>query len=155
MEDLRLAFEEAGFHDVKTLLASGNVVFSAEATPASQLERRIESATEKHFGKPIPAYVHRIATLERLVASDPFARFELPRDSKRIVSFLRKKPAKKLTFPIVREKARILGVDGTTVYSAYQPQPGNPVFMVLLADTFGTAITTRTWETLTKVAGSE
>jgi uncharacterized protein (DUF1697 family) len=152
MADLRRAFERAGFDDVTTVLASGNVLFSTKATPIATLERRVEAATKEHLGSAIPAFVRPVDTLRRLVAEEPFARFRLARGSKRIVSFLHAKPKQRLAFPIVREKARILGACGTTVYSAYVRQPGRPVFMALLADTFGDAITTRTWETITKVA---
>lgn len=155
MADLRSAFEAAGFEDVKTVLASGNVLFSADAAPVAALERRIEAATKKRLAKPVPAFVRPVASLEALLDEDPFARFRLAADAKRIVSFLHAKPKGPLRLPIVREKAKILGIDGTTVYTAYLRQPGNPVFMALLADTFGDGVTTRTWDTIAKIVGAD
>ena len=152
MADLRRAFERAGFDDVATVLASGNVLFTTKAAPIAALARRVEAATKKHLGTAFPAFVRPVDGLRRLVEEDPFARFRLARGSKRIVSFLHAKPKQRLVFPIVREKARVLGVDGTTVFTAYVVQPGRPVFMALLADTFGDAITTRTWDTIKKIA---
>src|SRR6185503_15578041 len=47
MADLRALFEELGYQDVKTLLNSGNVVFtrpaSSKADPAARLEKAIAS----------------------------------------------------------------------------------------------------------------
>ena len=42
MADLKRAFEAAGFTDVKTVLASGNVVFTARSAAAVGLQRRAE-----------------------------------------------------------------------------------------------------------------
>jgi uncharacterized protein (DUF1697 family) len=50
MPALRAAFEAAGFEDVRTVLSSGNVVFSARAAPEAALEKRAEAAMRKHIG---------------------------------------------------------------------------------------------------------
>ncbi|MCC6130544.1 MAG: DUF1697 domain-containing protein [Acidobacteria bacterium] len=47
MDRLREIFTGIGLQNVETLIASGNVLFSAEEAPASILEERIESAIEK------------------------------------------------------------------------------------------------------------
>jgi uncharacterized protein (DUF1697 family) len=39
MDDLRRAFEAAGFGDVRTVLSSGNVLFGARPAPLRALER--------------------------------------------------------------------------------------------------------------------
>jgi hypothetical protein len=44
MPDLKNAFEEAGFSDVKTILSSGNVIFSAPSASEGALERKAEAA---------------------------------------------------------------------------------------------------------------
>jgi len=48
--------------------------------------------------------------------------------------------------------ARILRLQGYEVFSAYVPGPRGPVFMALIEKTFGKDVTTRTWETIRKVA---
>lgn len=73
MPELVRAFEAAGFEDVKTVLASGNVVFSAE--------------------RAFPVIVRKIEALERLLTDDPYASFSLKPAEKRVVTFLRR-PAK-------------------------------------------------------------
>jgi len=38
------------------------------------------------------------------------------------------------------------------VFSTYLPNPKGPVFMTLIEKTFGKDVTTRTWDTIAKVA---
>jgi hypothetical protein len=41
---------------------------------------------------------------------------------------------------------------GTEIFSAYVPSLRGAVFMTLIEKTFGNELTTRTWDTLNKVA---
>ena len=54
--------------------------------------------------------------------------------------------------PIELDEARILCVKDSHVFSAYVPSPRGPVFMRLIEKTFGKDVTTRTWDTVKKVA---
>jgi uncharacterized protein (DUF1697 family) len=87
-----------------------------------------------------------------MLESDPYRAFRLPPGAKRIVTFLRERPASTLALPAEVDGARILAVDGSNIFSAYVPNPKGPVFMTLIERTFGKELTTRTWETVTKVA---
>jgi len=151
MPELKRAFERAGFDEVRTLLSSGNVVFSAPATPVAELERQAEAAMQKHVGNAFVTFVRPLSALRRLLASDPFGEFDLQPHSKRIVTFVRHK-VRAPALPIERDGARILAVRGTEIFSAYTPSPRGPVFMQLLDKHFGKQTTTRTWETITKAA---
>src|SRR3954469_17791617 len=73
-------------------------------------------------------------------------------DAKRVVTFLREPRGNELALPIELDGARILSVQGTEVFSAYVPGPKGPVFMTLIEKTFGKDVTTRTWDTVRKVA---
>ncbi|MFL5446118.1 MAG: hypothetical protein ACJ78W_16495, partial [Myxococcales bacterium] len=70
----------------------------------------------------------------------------------RVVTFLREPRGNKLALPVELDGARILSVQGTEVFSAYVPGPKGPVFMTLIEKTFGKDVTTRTWDTVRKVA---
>jgi uncharacterized protein (DUF1697 family) len=152
MPELKRAFEAAGFTSVKTLLSSGNVVFDARA-PTS-LERKAEAAMQKVLGRTFLAIVRPVDVLAALVATDPYARFRLPRSAKRVVTFLRQRPRSTPKLPVERDGASILRIDGLEAFSAYVPGPRGPVFMELIEKTFGTELTTRTWDTVAKVARS-
>jgi uncharacterized protein (DUF1697 family) len=152
MPDLKRAFELAGFTDVRTLLSSGNVLFSANPAKEATLARRAEAAIEKHVGSSFFTLVRSIDSLQALLASDPYAAFKLKPGSKRVVTFLSAPPKPLPKLPIELDGARILAVAGQEVFSAYVPSPKGPVFMTLLQKTFGKDITTRTWDTVTKLA---
>jgi uncharacterized protein (DUF1697 family) len=150
MADLKRCFESAGFADVRTLLSSGNVVFTAPSEKS--LERKAEAVMQRALGRTFLTIVRSLDDLEAMLASDPYRAFRLPSAAKRVVTFLREKPRAKPTLPIERDGASILRIDGLEVFSAYVPSPRGPVFMDLIQKTFGTGVTTRTWDTVRKVA---
>lgn len=152
MPQLKAAFEAAGFTDVKTLLASGNVVFSAPAAPVASLERRAEQAMDDQLGQAFLTIVRPVSGLRKILASDPYKGFRLAPESKRIITFLRERRSKTLKLPIEFEGARILAMQGGAIFSVYLPNPKGPVFMNLIEKTFGKEVTTRTWDTVSKAA---
>jgi uncharacterized protein (DUF1697 family) len=152
MPELKQAFEFAGFSDVRTLLSSGNLVFTARSASLEALQRKAEAAMTERLGRTFLSIIRPIDALRKMLASDPYRAYRLPPEAKRIVTFLRERPAAKLTLPIELDGARILAIDGTNVLSAYLPSPKGPVFMTLIEKTFGLELTTRTWETVMKVA---
>jgi uncharacterized protein (DUF1697 family) len=152
MPELKRAFEAAGFTRVKTLLSSGNVVFETRATAVPAIEKKVEAAMQKHFGKSFLTIVRSIDDLAEMLASDPYAGVRLPPDAKRIVTFLRSPPAVKPKLPIEQDGARILRLVDDTVFSAYEKTPKGPVFMTLIEKAFGKDQTTRTWQTVERIA---
>ncbi len=149
---LKRAFESAGFTDVKTIRSSGNVAFSARAASEASLQRKAEAAMRQHVGTAFFTIVRPIDALREMVASDPYRAFRLSRAAKRIVTFLRDQPTSQPALPIHKDGARILLMKGREVFSAYVPSPKGPVFMALIEQTFGKDLTTRTWDTVDKVA---
>ncbi len=152
MPALKAAFEAAGFTDVKTVLGSGNVVFGARSTSEQALEQKAEAAMHEQLGKAFFTIVRPIEQLQALLASDPYKSFKVSPQAKRIVTFLRGRPEAKLKLPVEMDGARILVMKDRDIFSAYLPTPKGPVFMTLIERTFGKDVTTRTWETVTKVA---
>jgi len=152
MSELKRSFESAGFTEVKTILGSGNVAFDARAASEAALERRAEAAMLEQLGRAFFTIVRPVDVLQDMLASDPYRSFRLNAAAKRVVTFLRAKPTSKLEWPIERDGARILLVKGREVFSAYVRTPKGPVFMTLIAQTFGKDVTTRTWDTVGKVA---
>lgn len=152
MPELKRSFEEAGFEDVKTVLASGNVVFSARSMSDASLQRKTEAAMHARLGRSFMTIVRRVDLLRELLESDPYAAFRLPRNGKRIVTFLKDAPQKKPRLPIEADGAKILCVRNAEVYSVYVPSANGGAFMRLIEKTFGVEVTTRTWATVEKVA---
>ena len=150
--DLQRAFEAADFTEVKTVLSSGNVVFTARSATVAALQRKAETAMERHLGKAYLTIVRSIDALQDLLESDPYRAFRLGAGAKRVVTFLRQPPAKRIALPVEQSGARILVLKGSEAFSAYLQTPAGPVFMTLIEKTFGKDQTTRTWDTVAKIA---
>ena len=151
MAELKQCLETAGFGRAKTVLARGNVIFDARAGSRESLERKVEAAMQKHLGRVFATTVRSIEELAAMQAVDPYKKFDLPPNAKRIVTLLHAKPTKKVKLPIELDEAQILCLQGTEVFSAYIPNDKGPVFMALIEKTFGKDLTTRTWDTIGKV----
>jgi len=152
MPELKAAFEAAGFVDVKTVLSSGNVMFSARPTREAALERAAEAAMLEHLGRSFFTIVRPVDALRALLAADPWSRFRVAPTAKRVVSFLRATPRTIPALPLGRDGATILALEDRAVFTAYERSPKGPVFMTLLEKTFGDEITTRTRDTIGKLA---
>lgn len=151
MAALKECLEREGFSDVKTLLSSGNVVFSTDPVPERTLEARIEAALRRDVGRDFPVLVRSKEYLCGVVDSKPYASSKLSSRHKRVITFLRVPPKGRVELPVELDGATILGVKQREVFSAYVPSPRGPVFMTLIERTFGKDVTTRTWDTLEKV----
>jgi uncharacterized protein (DUF1697 family) len=151
MPELKAALEQAGFTEVKTVISSGNAVFSARAASASTLEKKCEEAFERHLDHRFLTIVRPIDHLEALIDRDPFAAFTLPHGAKRNVTFLRRRPDEPPTLPLRLRGAEMLALDGREALTYYIPNQVDPAFMVLIDKTLGKEVTTRTWETVLRI----
>lgn len=153
MAELKAALEAAGFTDVKTVLASGNVVFTGPGSGRA-LEKKCEAAMLEHMGRSFLTIVRPVKQLKTLLEEDAFAGRKLPAGSKRVVTLLRSRPTEVPDLPIERDGARILALLDRELYTAYVPSAKGGAFMGFIERTFGQEVTTRTWETLRKVAAA-
>jgi uncharacterized protein (DUF1697 family) len=152
MPALKRAFEAAGFTEVKTVLSSGNVVFDARQASDAALQRRAEAAMGETLGQAFLTIVRSVEMLQEMLVSDPYGAFRLHPSAKRIVTFLRDEPTEKLALPVELHGTRLLALRGRELFSAYLPSPKGAVFMTLIERTLGKEVTTRTWDTVGKVA---
>ena len=72
MERLREIFAKAGFTNVETFIASGNVMFDSRATNAAAMERKIEAALEAALGYAVATFVRRADALAAVAVHQPF-----------------------------------------------------------------------------------
>ncbi|HWK37188.1 DUF1697 domain-containing protein [Sphingomonas sp.] len=89
MADLRRFAEGLGFTDVKTLLASGNLVFSSDETSAAALESRLEDQARAQLGLDTAFLVRDAADLRSTIAGNPFAAQAAARPNHLLVHFHR------------------------------------------------------------------
>lgn len=73
MAAVRAACEGAGFSDVRTYIASGNVVLR-KAGDERKVQREVEAALTQLAGKQVDLFVRTGAELESVLAKNPFAK---------------------------------------------------------------------------------
>ena len=150
MADIKRCFESAGFGEVRTVLASGNVVFSARLTSLPEIQDLAEHAMAIGMGRTFGTVVRSAQSVRALLSADPFSEFSVPQEAKRVVTFLRDAKRAGPELPIERDGVQILKRLGNDVLTVYVPHPKGPVFMGMLEKAFGKDITTRTLDTVRK-----
>lgn len=92
MAELRAMCEEAGFEQVRTYIASGNVVFLGDDDP-DRARVVLEARLESYAGRPVDVLVRTGREMADLVAANPFP--EEP-GNRVVVLFLDRHPPKDL-----------------------------------------------------------
>src|ERR1700687_5354673 len=72
MEDLRRVVESLGLKNVRTFIASGNVLFETSQTNRDALTRKIEKQLLTAFGHEVPVVLQRIDELKYILRVGPF-----------------------------------------------------------------------------------
>ncbi len=63
--------EDAGFHSVRTYIASGNVVFESELS-AARVKKELEARLLAYAGKPVAVMVRTASEIADVLAANPF-----------------------------------------------------------------------------------
>lgn len=71
MAELRAFCEDAGFQDVRTYIASGNVVFRSAMT-AARAKAALETRLTAYAGKPVGVLVRTGQEMAQVLAGNPF-----------------------------------------------------------------------------------
>lgn len=72
MADLKRLCEGCGFHNVRTYIASGNVVFES-ADDEGKVKAGLETALSAYAGKSVGVLLRRVEDLRAIQAGNPFA----------------------------------------------------------------------------------
>ena len=72
MDRLRTLFEQLGFSDVKTVIASGNVLFSSSARTIAALEDHIERALASALGYEVTTFIRTAGEMRAVAEFEPF-----------------------------------------------------------------------------------
>ncbi|VAW14916.1 hypothetical protein MNBD_ALPHA11-2429 [hydrothermal vent metagenome] len=84
MDDLRQVFTELKFSDAQTVIASGNVIFSASVEPDA---KELQAALKQKFGFEVGVVIRSIKHLQSLIDLQPFAKYPDSKDTKLYVTF--------------------------------------------------------------------
>ena len=152
MAKLKKVFESLRFGIIKTVLASGNVIFETKETDPRSLGEKIENAIEKNFKRHFDVIVYKIRDLEKLAERNPFKGIDVTPDTRLYATFLSEKPknTKILNLP---EGFRILRVKDGVILSVLHLMPGRGTvdLMSYIEKEYGKKITTRSWSTVLKI----
>src|SRR5215831_9825444 len=85
MAEVAAALKDAGFHNVRTILATGNVLLESDAS-ADAVRKRVEAALREAFGYDAWVLVYDIDTVRKINDGYPFER-EVP-DHQSYVTFV-------------------------------------------------------------------
>jgi uncharacterized protein (DUF1697 family) len=155
MDALKQAFGSLGFKNIQTLLASGNVVFEAPLTNASILTKQIQERLKKVLGFEIGVLIRSIRELQSLHRTNPFRGIEVTPRTRLFVTFFPEKPASRLKFPYVSSDGsfKLLRASDCEVCSVVTigNLRGGMQFMGFLDKEFGRSVTTRSWNTITRI----
>ena len=157
MAALKKAFEYMGFRNVRTVLASGNVVFETSGGDP-HLDLTISRGLEKAIGFPVRVVLRTVRGLRAIIDADPFKSVPSGPDVKLYVTFLAEKgrEAARLELPRPPKGVQIVRVGPGEIFSAVGASPGagTPELMAFLEKAVGREITTRNWRTVRRIAGS-
>ena len=93
MDHLRSLFEELGFTNVETFIASGNVIFDARSSKS--LETKIEKHLLKSLGYEVKTFVRSVPELAAIAKYQPFSADEIEVETHTLyVAFLAEPPPK-------------------------------------------------------------
>jgi uncharacterized protein (DUF1697 family) len=71
MTKLATTFEQLGFENVKTYIASGNIVFTTDVIPYDVLTKQIETAIEQGFCLQVPVLIRDLPGIQKLMEKLP------------------------------------------------------------------------------------
>ena len=156
MAVLRQAFGSLDLENVKTLLASGNVLFETKATGARALTQSIEQKVRKTFGLDVSVILRTRRNLQQLLDANPFKGIKVAPQTRLFVTFLSEKPKTSLKIPYesADKSFRIIRLTNREICSVLTLGPQwakNLRQMDILEKEFGKKITTRTWNTVARV----
>lgn len=154
MAGLRKGLAKLGFTNITTVLNSGNVIFETTEADINKLEQIITEKLEKLFGFPVPTILTKAENILHIQNFNPFKNIKVTKNIRLYVSFLKQKPGVHLNLPWVSKdnSYRILNIKDRIVFSVLDLSFNKtPKVMETLEQTFGKEITTRNWNTISKI----
>jgi uncharacterized protein (DUF1697 family) len=152
MADLRALVGDLGYGDVRTLLNSGNVVFTVPGSARSNPAVRIENAIKARLGISARVAVLTRAELAAVVADNPLG--EVADDPSRfLVTVLIDRADRKRLLPLTRQawEPDVLAVGARVAY-VWCPQGMIESRLATAVNRLlGDGATTRNWATMTKL----
>ena len=152
MADLRALFERLGFTDIKTVLATGNVIFDASHNNRMEIASQIERAIVSAYSYETVAILYTRDELAHLLEADPFHGIEPSTKSSAQVSFTRAGSGRlpfDTPYDVPQKGYKVLGMIEDAVCSVIDLSGATrPDLLAVLDRAFNKKVTTRNWKTI-------
>jgi uncharacterized protein (DUF1697 family) len=152
MADLRALVEGLGYSDVRTLLNSGNVVFTSTRAASGDAASRIEKALAKRLGIASRVTVLTAAEVDAVITENPL--LQVARDPTRLLITVLSNPADRRRVETLTGQSwtpEVLAVGKRVAYLWCPEGLLESRLPQALDKLLGEAITTRNWSTMTKL----
>ncbi|HZZ12931.1 MAG TPA: DUF1697 domain-containing protein [Paraburkholderia sp.] len=144
MAELRALCESLGFTQVRTYIASGNVVFESTLREAS-VKARLEDCLQDYAGKPVGVLVRTGAQLAAVLAGNPFSKAS---PSHTVAVFLDSAPTKATLEQVTGQQSEEIALGSREIYVHYPDGIGRSKLKIPAA----TDGTDRNMNTIAKLA---
>jgi uncharacterized protein (DUF1697 family) len=152
MADLRQLVADLGYADVRSVLNSGNVIFSGAPQPQEAIAARIQEALVLKLGVAARTLVLDADTLAAIVAANPL--LDVASDHARLLVFIVPNPQARESIAALCKQDWAPGAMALGEHAAYVWCPDGVLGSAgaaTLGKTLGDATTSRNWATLLKL----
>lgn len=115
MTELKAMCEQAGFADVKTYIASGNVVFTSKASEVA-VTAALDKALRAYAGKPVGVLVRTASAMADVLKANPFPKAA---PNRTLAIFLDKAPPKDALDGVSGQKDEEIALGKREIYVHY------------------------------------
>lgn len=152
MADLRTLMEELGYDDVRTLLNSGNVVFTARGVAARDAAGRIERAMVERLGVESRVTVLTAAELAVVIEENPLSEIA-DEPSRLLVAVLADPSDLRKVEPLLEQEwmPEVVALGRRVAYLWCPRGVGKSPLNEAVGRALGDAVTARNWRTLTRL----
>jgi uncharacterized protein (DUF1697 family) len=157
MAELSRVLTKLGYTGVKTVLQSGNAVFTCAASADAKLEATLEAAVANAFGAQTAFFVRSAAEWDAIIAANPFSATAQDDPSHLVVMTSKSAPAAANVTALhaaIAGRERIHAI-GKQLYIAYPDGIGtSKLTSAVIERKLGVAGTARNWNTVLKLAAA-
>ena len=155
MKQLADVLTAAGFQNVRTFIASGNVIFEASAKDPARIARKMEKLLLNGFACEITVIIRSVEDLRAIIELNPFKKPKPAADEMLFVTFLASRPPVKPRLPLRSETENmevIALTDSAAFIVAHRKKTGWFGFPHTFAEKeLRVPTTTRNWTTVVKI----
>jgi len=152
MTALRDACEASGCTDVQTYIQSGNAVLAASTRSASTVERDVHDAIAAETGMDVAVLARTAGEMQKIVASNPFARRGIEPRRLHVIFLARKPKAAGSAIDTAKHAPDRFRIAAREVYLDLPNGLGTSKLVPAVVRAVGVPATTRNWNTVTKLA---